>query len=130
MSNASIKLLTSARVSAAAALGLVAFGILASGGVAKAGQYGPDECQQGYVWRDSRPGDHVCVTPRERAVARFENNVAETRVQAGGGAYGPATCQNGYVWREAFAGDTVCVPPSERRRAKMNNAEADGRFKF
>ncbi|MFF4646535.1 hypothetical protein [Streptomyces sp. NPDC001389] len=27
------------------------------------GAYGPDTCQQGYVWRDSFDGDTVCVTP-------------------------------------------------------------------
>jgi hypothetical protein len=130
MSKTSFSLSTLRPISAVASLGFVVFGALTFTTGAEAGQYGPDECQNGYVWRDSRPGDHVCVTPKERARAAWENGAAESRVQAGGGAYGPATCQNGYVWREAFVGDTVCVPPRERRRAKMDNAEADGKFKY
>ena len=29
--------------------------------------YGPDTCIQGFVWRDGRAGDHVCVTPDVRS---------------------------------------------------------------
>ena len=37
------------------------------GGTGQNLPYGPDTCKQGYVWRDARPGDHVCVTPQTRA---------------------------------------------------------------
>jgi hypothetical protein len=79
-------------------------------------------CKSGYVWRDAKDGDGVCVTPEERAEAKQQNGNARNNRQAGGGAYGPNTCRTGYVWREAFAGDVVCVTPYERTKAKQQNA--------
>jgi hypothetical protein len=35
--------------------------------------YGPSQCRQGYVWRDLRRGDHVCVTGDSRQLG-FEEN--------------------------------------------------------
>jgi Peptidase family C25 len=32
--------------------------------------YGQDTCSPGLVWREALPGDHVCVTPEQRAEAR------------------------------------------------------------
>jgi hypothetical protein len=95
---------------------------------AAAGAYGPDTCRQGYVWRESFPGDTVCVTPAERARAKRANETAGYRVKPGGGVYGPKTCRNGYVWREAFDGDTVCVTPAERARVKADNGVARYRY--
>jgi hypothetical protein len=83
-------------------------------------------CLQGYVWREARSGDGVCVPPAERAETRLENRLAASR-RAGGGAYGPDTCISGYVWREAFAGDHVCVTPASRTRARQSNALASTR---
>src|SRR5262245_12130834 len=51
------------------------------------GPYGRDTCRQGYVWRETTPSDHVCVTPEQRDRARDDNNNAGTRY-SGGGAYG------------------------------------------
>ncbi len=81
-------------------------------------------CKSGYVWRDAKDGDGVCVTPGERAEAKAQNANAANNRQVGGGAYGPNTCRMGYVWlwREAFAGDVVCVTPYERQKAKDQNA--------
>jgi hypothetical protein len=30
-------------------------------------------CKQGFVWRDAKDGDGVCVTPAERAEAKMQN---------------------------------------------------------
>lgn len=81
-------------------------------------------CKNGYVWRDAADGDGVCVTPKQRAVAKAQNANAERNRQAGGGAYGPNTCRQGFVWREAFPGDMVCVTPRERGQASRQNREA------
>jgi hypothetical protein len=80
------------------------------------------DCKSGYVWRDAKDGDGVCVTPRDRAEAKAQDANAENNRKVGGGPYGPNTCRDGYVWREAFAGDVVCVTPFERQKAKDQNA--------
>lgn len=82
------------------------------------------DCKSGYVWRDAKDGDAVCVTPADRAEAKQQNANAANNVQRGGGAYGPNTCRQGYVWREAFGGDVVCVTPYERQKAADQNAQS------
>src|SRR5262245_19785588 len=82
---------------------------------------GPPRCKSGFVWREARPDDLVCVTPESRARIAQENAAAASRVQPGGGPYGPATCRQGYVWREAFVGDVVCVTPEVRALVKQEN---------
>jgi hypothetical protein len=81
-----------------------------------------DACKQGYVWREARKDDHVCVHPKTR------DEVAEQNRQASrlwvSGDYGPRTCRQGYVWREAFKGDLVCVRPEVRERTREDNARA------
>jgi hypothetical protein len=47
---------------------------------ATAGEYGPDTCRQGFVWREAVPGDHVCVTPETRTQAWDDNAQAASRV--------------------------------------------------
>jgi len=79
-------------------------------------------CKSGYVYRDAKDGDGVCVTPGDRDEAKRQNANAENNRQRGGGNYGPNTCRTGYVWREAFGGDVVCVTPFERDKAKKQNA--------
>ena len=79
-------------------------------------------CKSGYVWRDAKDGDGVCVTPAERAEAKAQNANAANNRRPGGGPYGPNTCRDGYVWREAFPGDVVCVTPYERQKAQQQNA--------
>jgi hypothetical protein len=80
------------------------------------------DCKTGYVWREARPNDFVCVTPAQRSEAKAQNANGPNNVQPGGGALGPTTCRQGYVWREAWEGDTVCVTPTERQEAKNENA--------
>lgn len=84
-------------------------------------------CLMGFVWREARPADHVCVPPSERDDTRNENALADARREPGGGPFGPDTCRQGFVWREAFAGDRVCVPVASRTRARASNAAAQAR---
>lgn len=81
-----------------------------------------DACKQGYVWREARPSDHVCVTPQTRKIAASQNRGAQSLWV--NGAYGPHTCVQGYVWREAFNGDDVCVRPGARDQARQDNQRA------
>jgi hypothetical protein len=95
----------------------------------------PRRCLKGFVWRESRAYDLVCVPPAERAGTRQENQQAASRVQPGGGAFGPDTCKPGFVWREAIDAswrgddpdDHVCVPPASRTRARQSNQDHPNR---
>lgn len=86
----------------------------------------PDACKPGFVWREARAGDLVCVTPEARERTASENAAAASRVDPDG-AYGPATCISGFVWREAFEGDTVCVTPETRQLVRAENEAAASR---
>ena len=89
--------------------------------------YGPDTCIDGFVWREARTTDHVCVTPYVRTRTAQENaNAAQFR-DPNGGPYGPDTCLQGYVWRDAFVGDHVCVTGAIRSEAATDNAAAESR---
>ncbi len=88
--------------------------------------YGPKTCEQGFVWREARADDFVCVTPNIREQTRQENALAPSR-RAGSGAYGPDTCSDG-VWREAFPGDVACVALESREQARQDNARASSRI--
>jgi hypothetical protein len=80
-------------------------------------------CKQGFVWRESRPQDFVCVSPASRSMAAQENALAGSRRNPAGG-YGPDTCVSGFVWREAFDGDHTCVVPARREAVHQENAIA------
>ncbi len=41
--------------------------------------YGNGRCVNGYVWRESFPGDHVCVPPETRERAAHDNGRADYR---------------------------------------------------
>ena len=92
-------------------------------------QYGPETCEQGYVWREATgPNDHVCVIPATRAQAAEDNSQYAARRQ-GSGPYGPDTCRQGYVWREASGPqDHMCVLPATRTQAAQDDAAAASRF--
>jgi hypothetical protein len=70
--------------------------------------YGPDTCIYGYVWREARPSDHVCVIPGTRTQAARDNAAAPGRYAIASppphvsGSYNPA-------W-QARPGDTRCCP--------------------
>jgi hypothetical protein len=85
-----------------------------------------DTCNQGYVWREASPADHVCVAPAVRSQTTQENSSAGQRRDPNG-PYGPDTCVQGYVWREAFSGDHVCVTPASRDQATKDNAAQSNR---
>jgi hypothetical protein len=86
-----------------------------------------DICIQGYVWREARPSDHVCVRPEVRTLVAQQNAQAASHRNPNGGSFGLDTCQQGFVWREAFRGDHVCVTPQEREATARDNAQAASR---
>jgi uncharacterized protein YkwD len=87
----------------------------------------PGNCIAGYVPREARPGDDVCVTQTVRDRTAEENKAAAERREPNGGVYGPNTCKQGFVWREAFEGDVVCVTPEIREQTWSDNAAAASR---
>ncbi|MFI2434320.1 hypothetical protein [Streptomyces sp. NPDC018693] len=109
------------------ATGVAALPAAAADVAAQVGDFGPDTCRQGYVWREARPGDRVCVEPWVRDQARADNAQAAARRQPGNGGNGPYACATGYVWREAYRGDVVCVDPRVREQARRDNRLADDR---
>jgi hypothetical protein len=88
--------------------------------------YGPDTCIQGFVWREARPGDTVCVTPSVRSTVAQQNSTPGANKDPNAGS-GPESCSQGYVWREAFNGDTICVTPDFRQQMFDANAAAESR---
>jgi len=78
-------------------------------------------CKSGFVWRDAKDGDGICVTPNERAVAKQQNANAANKSTPSGG------CKSGFVWRDAWDGDGVCVTPAERSAAKLQNIKSASR---
>lgn len=86
--------------------------------------YGPDTCVAPYVWRETIPSDHVCVTGDVRDQAAADNAAAASRRNPNG-SFGSDTCVNSYVWREAFTGDHVCVLPQLRSQAAFENSQAN-----
>ena len=101
-----------------------AVGLVAIAGTLRA--QGPT-CKSGFIWREARATDFVCVTPESRARVAQENRTASSRIQPGGGASGPFTCLSGFVWREAFDGDLVCVTPEVRTLVQQENSVAASR---
>lgn len=83
-------------------------------------------CRIGFVFRNARPGDHVCVAPASRARVARENERAESRRDPNG-ARGLDSCRSGFVWREAVPGDTVCVTPARRAEVGEENRLAPTR---
>jgi hypothetical protein len=116
-----------AAVAAGLALAVVAAVSVVAVPAFGAGDFGPDTCLNGFVWREAVPADHVCVTPDVRTQAAADNAQAAARRSPTGGPYGPDTCLQGYVWREAVAGDHVCVTPPTRDQARNDNLSAAAR---
>ena len=88
--------------------------------------YGPQTCKNGFVWREARESDLVCVDPGTRTTTKQENALAASRKNPNG-AFGPDTCLPGFVWREAFPGDVVCVTPDRRDQARIDNSQVGDR---
>jgi hypothetical protein len=92
-----------------------------------AGDHGPLTCLDGYVWRQSTPQDHVCVTPAVRVQAALDNALASSRRSLTPGTFGADLCAPGYVWREAVPGDHVCVTPVTWQQVHDDNLTAGAR---
>ncbi|MEV0974762.1 hypothetical protein [Microtetraspora glauca] len=90
--------------------------------------WGPNACQDAYVWRMSDDSDYVCVPMATRLQVLDDNAAAAGRWSDG--PYGPTTCVQGYVWREAYAGDQVCVTPDRRDQAQADNRTAKERLRW
>lgn len=86
-------------------------------------------CIDGFVWRQARGDDRVCVTPESRNLAALENAQASARRNPNGGPYGPDTCLQGYVWRDGFANDHVCVTGERRSIVAQENAAGPSRYR-
>src|SRR5207247_7621676 len=113
---------TTARADPAPSTGASQFlGALVGGLIA--GRTTTDRCQSGYVWREARQNDHVCVTEETRQRTAMENSSAAERRDP----YGRGTCLEGYVWREAVQGDHVCVTVESRTQTDADNRRASSR---
>ncbi|WP_432153866.1 RICIN domain-containing protein [Streptomyces tricolor] len=86
--------------------------------VTKAGPYGPSTCKRGYVWRESHPGDHVCVTPQVRSQTWAQNRANNANTDDNG------RCRYGLVAREAIPGDEICVSQDVRDETRKANEQA------
>ena len=102
---------------------LMAFGVIAAGMSVESSIAQDYTCISGYVWREARASDLVCVPPQTRSRTKADNAAAPGRWDPNG-YLGRYTCKSGYVWREAFAGDAVCVTPARRSAVARENAEA------
>jgi hypothetical protein len=96
------------------------------------GDFGPDTCMEGFVWREAcGPSDHVCVNPDIREQARVDNQDARNRVSPTDRSFGPDTCKPGSVWREACGkSDHVCVSLQTRGQATADNRAQQSRLKY
>jgi hypothetical protein len=95
--------------------------------LAAGGDFGPNTCLTGFVWREAFVGDVVCVTPDRRTQAAQDNAAATSRRAPSGGAFGPNTCLTPFVWREASVSDVVCVTSATRSTTRAENAAAASR---
>jgi hypothetical protein len=95
--------------------------------VQASGDFGPDTCLQGWVWRDAVTNDHVCVMGATRSQAAYDNSQAANRRAPNGGPFGPDTCLQGWVWREATPSDHVCVTGATRSQTAYDNGQAAAR---
>lgn len=116
------------RIGASVVLGLaLVVGLAALTPASATGDYGPDTCLEGWVWRGAVAGDHVCVTGATRDQAAYDNTQAAARRSPSGGAWGPNTCLYGWVWREATSSDFVCVTGATRSQTWSDNGQASAR---
>jgi hypothetical protein len=83
-----------------------------------------DTCAAGYVWREAFVGDHVCVSPDTRELARTDNaNSEQFRAKQGSDE-----CIQGFVWRLANPDDHVCVPQITSEETARDNQLAYSRL--
>jgi hypothetical protein len=77
-------------------------------------------CRPGFVWREAVSKDFVCVRPKRRDQAKWDNRVAPN-LWVRDGYLGRFTCKSGYVWREVTPQDKVCVIPKTRDQVIADN---------
>jgi hypothetical protein len=84
---------------------------------------GDASCRLGFVPRQARPDDQVCVGRLSAQRVALENGLAASRRDPLAPP-GSATCRQGLVWRQAFDGDTTCVSLRSRKTVLEENALA------
>ncbi|MGO8368330.1 peptidoglycan-binding protein [Rhizobium ruizarguesonis] len=94
-------------------------GRIPSGALGQGIQYGVETCLPGFVWREAKEGDTVCVPPQSRARALQDN--ADSEPSRTSNSSTPPSCREGAVFRAAFPGDAVCVEPSVRTETREEN---------
>lgn len=111
---------------------ILAISLSFAGGVLAGGDFGPETCMEGFVWREACGStDRVCVKPDVRKDAQLDNAAAASRVSKVDKTYGPDTCEPGFVWREACGpNDHVCVTLEVRGQAMNDNSERQRRLKY
>jgi hypothetical protein len=72
---------------------------------------GPDTCESGFVWRETYPGDHACVSPQTRDQAAADN----ARRQL-------TPCVAPLVPRNAHSNDRFCVTQQVADDVRRDNA--------
>jgi hypothetical protein len=85
----------------------------------------PVTCLPGFVAREARPADRICVTPASHARVAGEN--ARAPLLWTPGPFGARTCAQGFVWRNAYPGDLICVTPAIRSEVQNENDTAASR---
>ncbi|KAF2244167.1 hypothetical protein BU26DRAFT_608632 [Trematosphaeria pertusa] len=95
--------------------------LLSTSLVTAGGDYGPDICLEGFVWREATPDDHVCVKPSSRDAATWDNSQQASRQNADG------TCKGKWVKRRATASDTACVSRTRKIFTNFDNAAGPDR---
>lgn len=94
----------------------------ATSALAQTCQFGVGQCRPGYVWREARHDDHVCVTGASRLRAQQDAGEQLKRVVPGSDS-----CIHGFVWREATADDHICVTGTTRKESAEENRLAASR---
>ncbi|MDQ1245823.1 MAG: hypothetical protein QG597_190 [Actinomycetota bacterium] len=105
-----------------ATAGILGASLMVAGPASATGDYGPDTCLQGWVWRDAVPNDHVCVIPSVRSLHADYNRRATALHLPGSDQ-----CRPHYTWRLVQPADHVCVDSRTRRQVLADNSQASAR---
>lgn len=119
----SLSLLGAGFLLAVSALTAPPFGPAGADATDAAGAAPATECPRGFVPRDARPGDRLCVGLVSHDRVQRENRLAAQRVDPAAAAGAPR-CLAPYVERGAVPGDDVCVTAAARRWVRIENTGA------
>jgi hypothetical protein len=103
----------------------LAVGLLASSATSVSAPICPSgvgQCKSGFVWREARHEDHVCVTSESRRRAQEDAGEQLKRTVPGSD-----TCVQGFVWRETTPDDHICVTGKTRTESAEENRLAASR---